>query len=117
MWFPVPVTGCSDGDVRLVRFHRNHTIIVSQAAQNYSEICESTVNGSEILDMVCREEWSMLIEGRVEICKDNAFSTVCDDRWDLLEARVVCRQLHFISDGKHYSCHFMLSMMHNDRVR
>ena len=34
-------------------------------------------------------------EGRVEICKDNVYGTVCDDFWDRLDGDVVCRQLNF----------------------
>ena len=40
------------------------------------------------------------LEGRVEICQNNNYSTVCDDFWDELEARVVCRQLNYMGDGK-----------------
>ena len=41
------------------------------------------------------------LEGRVEICLDNNYSTVCDDLWDEEDAKVVCRQLDYNGPGIH----------------
>ncbi len=35
------------------------------------------------------------IEGRVEMCKENVWGSICDDSWDVHDGGVVCQQLGY----------------------
>ena len=50
-------------------------------------------------------------QGRVEICMDDVWGTVCDQQWNTVAAGVVCRQLSLASTGSELKFCFAIHLM------
>ena len=81
---------------------------LSPSSSNYrsSEVVSVICQGNTTSQPECNSGNLRLVggeresEGRVEICMEGFWGTVCDSGWDPKEALVVCRQIGFVARGR-----------------
>lgn len=59
----------------------------------------TTVANCKTGDLRLKDGHKSGLSGRVEICVQEQWGTVCDDYWGSSEAAVVCKQLNYSSKG------------------
>jgi hypothetical protein len=76
--------------VALVRLHVSISDNIILTFQNTPAILGITCNQGSV-----RVSGGSSQQGRVEICINNNWGTVCDDGWSTIDANIVCRQLGY----------------------
>ena len=77
---------CTDGDIRLM----------------VSEDSEYFYAGEADYDAAYYDKDGLRV-GRVEMCMNGHFGTICYDSWDYTDVSIACTQLGFSPHGKFFS--------------
>ena len=91
---------CSSSETNLFNCNKNYTHNCTHFEDAGVQcINESSISLCNISKSIRLVNGSNIYEGRLEVCLNNQWGTVCDDDWDSSDAQVVCNQLEYPSSG------------------
>ena len=77
--------------------------------------CDHSEDAGVVCNTPCEQDGQIALfggwtnmEGRIEICDNGIWDTVCDDNFDNVDASVICKQLGFPHQGE-LTCRMSLS--------
>lgn len=87
---------CTDDNTRLIECNYiTGTSINCAHNEDAGVICQSACSNGDVRLAGGTGPY----EGRVEVCFNKEWGTVCDNNWNTIDGRVVCQQLGFSTDG------------------
>ena len=116
VFLPVTTTSTSCHSICSINTGR-HTIMVrggvsgiSELLVLYTSICQFFL--AQCTQGTIRIQGGTANQGRVEICNNDVWGTVCDDVWGTADAQVACRQLGFSATGWTSACFHLIQCCH-----
>ena len=82
--------GCLGNEIRLIDCPADP---LGQHDCGHSEDAGVSCTGTTCTQGAIRLQGGTATEGRVEVCNNAVWGTVCDDGWDTTDLRVACQQL------------------------
>ncbi len=69
------------------KYKNNNTVVIITIICTLLDISQCTEGSIRLVDGIIEQE------GRVEVCVNGVWGSICDDGWDTTDAHIVCKQM------------------------